>query len=128
MVATRGEVEWPNYSLSVSRYACSCCGYLTLEEPQRGNYAICPVCFWEDDPVQLEDADFKGGANVPSLSEARETFAAIGLGFRDEFGARSPASTRPRSPSATTPRAASPDHCSTSGLSARVAPPDHLRR
>jgi hypothetical protein len=63
----------------VSRYACPCCGYLTLEEPQRDNYEICPVCFWEDDPVQLRDADYEGGANVPSLNEARRTFAAIGV-------------------------------------------------
>ena len=24
---------------------------------------ISPVCFWEDDPVQLDDRDYKGGAN-----------------------------------------------------------------
>lgn len=26
---------------------CLCCGYKTLSE--RGNYDICPVCFWEDE-------------------------------------------------------------------------------
>ncbi|GEL05985.1 CPCC family cysteine-rich protein [Rummeliibacillus stabekisii] len=26
---------------------CSCCNYETLV--QRGEYGICPVCFWEDD-------------------------------------------------------------------------------
>lgn len=36
------------------------------------------VCFWEDDPVQLEDQDFEGGANVPSLKQARENFKKIG--------------------------------------------------
>ena len=29
------------------RYQCLCCGYWTLES--RGEYDICPVCFWEDD-------------------------------------------------------------------------------
>ncbi len=26
---------------------CLCCGYRTL--PARGDYDICPVCFWEDE-------------------------------------------------------------------------------
>jgi cysteine-rich CPCC protein len=33
-------------------YRCPCCGYLTL--PARGEYDICPVCFWEDDDPQEE--------------------------------------------------------------------------
>lgn len=32
------------------------------------------TCFWEDDPVQAADPDFPGGANAPSLKEARENF------------------------------------------------------
>ena len=61
----------------MARYACPCCGFLTLEEPERGNYEICPVCFWEDDPVQLEDPDYVGGANDVSLNQARQNFAAL---------------------------------------------------
>jgi hypothetical protein len=60
------------------RYACPCCDFLTLTEPPSGTYAICPVCGWEDDSVQFRDLDRTGGANHPSLREARETFRRIG--------------------------------------------------
>lgn len=56
------------------RFACPCCGYLTLVEPPTGTYDICDVCFWEDDGVQFHDLDYEGGANTPSLNQARETF------------------------------------------------------
>ena len=68
------------------RHPCPCCGYLTFRHPANGSYDICHVCFWEDDPVQLRDADFEGGANVPSLNQARENFARFGAideRFRD---------------------------------------------
>ena len=42
--------------------------------PEEGSYEICPVCTWEDDPIQTEEPDYKGGANVMSLNEAREAF------------------------------------------------------
>jgi anaerobic ribonucleoside-triphosphate reductase len=40
-----------------------------------GSYEICPVCNWEDDPVQEEDPSYGGGANVMSLNEARKAYA-----------------------------------------------------
>ncbi len=39
-----------------------------------GEYDICEECFWENDPVQLNDPDFDGGANEMSLNEAREAY------------------------------------------------------
>jgi hypothetical protein len=39
---------------------------------------ICPVCLWEDDPVQFHDHDYAGGANVESLNEARQNFRVFG--------------------------------------------------
>ena len=59
-------------------YPCPCCGYKTLPKPAGGTYDICPVCFWEDDGVQLDDPDYPGGANKPSLREAQRNFQAIG--------------------------------------------------
>jgi hypothetical protein len=59
-------------------YACPCCGNLTLDEPPPGTYAICPVCYWEDDPIQFHDPSSKGGANVVSLQEARANYRASG--------------------------------------------------
>lgn len=57
-------------------YPCRCCGFLTLSDP--GVYEICPVCFWEDDPVQNEDSSFAGGANRVTLDEARRNFVEFG--------------------------------------------------
>lgn len=62
----------------MDKYACPCCGFLTLSEKPGGTYEICPVCFWEDDPVQLEDPDYRGGANDVSLNEARANFKKMG--------------------------------------------------
>lgn len=61
------------------RYPCPCCGYLTLVEPPTGTYDICEVCFWEDDPAQFHRPNYRGGANKPSLNEARETFRQHGV-------------------------------------------------
>ena len=58
-------------------YPCVCCGHLTLGEPP-GSYEICPVCFWEDDQVQLRWPDYVGGANRPSLIEAQQNFIRFG--------------------------------------------------
>ena len=55
-------------------YKCECCGYFTLPEKSAGNYNICPVCFWEDDIVQLEDPNYQGGANEESLNQARKNY------------------------------------------------------
>jgi hypothetical protein len=43
-----------------------------------GSFVICPVCFWEDDDVQLGNPDFAGGANRPSLHQARSNYRAFG--------------------------------------------------
>lgn len=55
-------------------YPCPCCGYLTISEPPPGTFEICPVCRWEDDDVQFNDIDFRGGANENSLREARRNY------------------------------------------------------
>jgi hypothetical protein len=59
-------------------YKCPCCGYYTLAEKANGTYVICPVCFWEDDPVQLNDPDYSGGANEESLNQSRINFTEFG--------------------------------------------------
>ncbi|MBR5765589.1 MAG: hydrolase [Lachnospiraceae bacterium] len=58
------------------KFKCPCCGYYTL--PGAGAYDICPVCFWEDDPVQEDDPDYAGGANDLSLNECRKNFELYG--------------------------------------------------
>ena len=59
-------------------YPCPCCGYLTLPEEADGTYEICPICFWEDDGVQLNDPDYEGGANTVSLKQAQRNFLEFG--------------------------------------------------
>ena len=56
-------------------YRCACCNQFTREEPQGSwDYEICPVCFWEDDPVQNIHPDSYSGANKVSLNEAKQNY------------------------------------------------------
>lgn len=59
-------------------YPCPCCGHLTRSEKDYGTYEICEVCRWEDDPLQAEQPDFDGGANIPSLNQARKNYELTG--------------------------------------------------
>lgn len=58
-------------------FPCPCCGYLTLQEGP-GSYDICPICFWEDDNVQLRWPSYSGGANAPCLIDAQRSYAGSG--------------------------------------------------
>ncbi len=60
------------------KYKCPCCGYYTLVKKPPGTYAICPVCYWEDDRVQYLNPEYTGGANTISLIQARENYLEIG--------------------------------------------------
>lgn len=51
------------------KYTCPCCGYKTLDEEPPGTSEICIFCFGEDDSIQYNHADYKGGANIPSLKQ-----------------------------------------------------------
>ena len=53
---------------------CPCCYESMLESV--GDYEICEVCGWEDDPVSRRDPDFEGGANHNSLNEERKIWTA----------------------------------------------------
>jgi hypothetical protein len=56
--------------------ACPACGFLTVPDSYYGSYAICGVCDWEDDGVQLANPACGGGANHESLIDAQR--AALG--------------------------------------------------
>jgi hypothetical protein len=47
-----------------------------------GTFDLCPVCFWEDDPIQFRDHDYEGGANKVSLNVARKNFKEFGASER----------------------------------------------
>jgi hypothetical protein len=54
----------------MASYPCSCCGFLTLSEPQ-GSYDICSICDWEDDEIQQRWPGYRGGANIDCLCQAQ---------------------------------------------------------
>lgn len=79
----------------MGKFACPCCGCLTLDE--RGGYDICEVCFWEDDAYPFAtDGEIKGVLvdnpvsdeellDIPSMAnhgltlrEGRENFRKFG--------------------------------------------------
>ncbi|ADZ84461.1 CPCC family cysteine-rich protein [Cellulosilyticum sp. ST5] len=47
---------------------CACCG----EEVDK--FDICEACGWQDDGLQNDNPDYKGGANKKSLNEAKEIY------------------------------------------------------
>jgi hypothetical protein len=59
-------------------YPCPCCGRLVFEQPP-GNWEICPICFWEDDIMQLGYPMKGRGANKFSLFESQREFARSGV-------------------------------------------------
>ena len=64
-------------SHKTQKHKCKCCGCYTMEEPAN-SHEICPVCFWEDDPVQNNDPDYDGGSNKVSLNQAKINFREYG--------------------------------------------------
>lgn len=65
------------------KFACPCCGYKTFLYKPCGDYDICKVCYWEDDPIQLQDPDYEGGANSVSLRQGQRNFLEFGACERD---------------------------------------------
>jgi len=64
--------------MTIKKYPCSCCGYITLNEKEQGTYEICEICFWENDSAQLDNPDYIGGANKVSLRQAQKNFLEFG--------------------------------------------------
>jgi len=63
---------------SFGLYQCFCCDYFTFSEADTHTFDICPVCFWEEDGVQLADPTRAGGANTVGLLQARKNFTLFG--------------------------------------------------
>lgn len=58
-------------------HQCPCCDHFTL--PARGDWDICPVCFWEDDGSDLSQPESPSSCNHGlTLREARANFARGG--------------------------------------------------
>lgn len=52
----------------IQKRKCKCCG---AEVEQ---YDICDICGWQDDDIQNDKPDYKGGANKMSLNEAKAAY------------------------------------------------------
>lgn len=65
-----------NLELNKNRSQCPCCDYYTLIE--RGQYDICPICFWEDDGINLDQLDNYSDPNHLTLREGRQNFEKFG--------------------------------------------------
>ncbi|WP_083418505.1 CPCC family cysteine-rich protein [Pseudofrankia sp. BMG5.36] len=65
-------------TLPPDRSPCPCCGHI-VHDGRPGSSLICPVCFWEDDVVQLRWPLLDGGANARSLVESQGIYNAIGV-------------------------------------------------
>ncbi|MCW1926236.1 CPCC family cysteine-rich protein [Luteolibacter arcticus] len=60
-----------------ARHPCPCCGHLVFDQSP-GSYDLCPVCFWEDDGLQLAHPMMDGGANSVSLFQSQWNFSQVG--------------------------------------------------
>jgi hypothetical protein len=67
------ECQGCGYVSPHGKETCACCGAKTLE--YRDHYEVCPLCGWEDDDIQNDDPDYRGGANPDSLNERRTWWA-----------------------------------------------------
>jgi hypothetical protein len=67
----------------VETFPCPCCGYKTFRHNPNGSYDICEVCFWEDDPIQLKEPDYEGGANPMSLRQGQQNLLEFGACDRE---------------------------------------------
>ena len=61
------------------KYTCVNCGHRVFSD--LFNFEICPVCGWEDDPLQIR-FPLEIGANKVCLVEAQVNFAKTGLLYK----------------------------------------------
>lgn len=63
---------------------CPCCGHQVFKE--YGHFELCPICFWEDDDIQMADPWYQGGANSPCLYDAQKNYIKFGA-MEEQFKA-----------------------------------------
>ena len=74
--------EWYEPADPTPREQCPCCDYISL--PERNNYLICPICFWEDDGQDLDELEKSSVPNQRiTLREGRQNFLNYGACTKD---------------------------------------------
>lgn len=58
------------------KYTCPVCGYKVFEN-EPNSYDICPICYWEDEAMQLRYPNERG-ANRVTLVEAQLNYEEVG--------------------------------------------------
>ena len=56
------------------RHDCAVCGTLVILDESN----VCDNCGWEEDTLQEEEHDYRGGANFISLNEAKANYKECG--------------------------------------------------
>lgn len=60
-----------------NKVKCQVCGFKTLRG--RGNFEVCPVCFWEDEGEVQDPSVSTGGPNGDlSIEKARRNYRQFG--------------------------------------------------
>lgn len=70
---------------SNKKYTCPSCGYKVFEEPV-GSDDICPICFWQDDSIDLEAMYEPMGPNHVSLEQAQKNYQKFGASEKHFVG------------------------------------------
>lgn len=71
------EIEWYEPEDPTPREQCPCCDYISL--PERENFLICPICYWEDDGQDIDELDIESGPNhYITLRQGRANFKEFG--------------------------------------------------
>lgn len=55
---------------------CPVCGNFTFNSKDY-LYYICQECYWEYDPIQVDDPNYSGGANYESLNEYKKLYEKL---------------------------------------------------
>ncbi len=78
------------------KYTCPCCGYKTLTK-ENSLWEICEVCFWEIEPLTLQNPYYVGGPNSTSLVQAQQNFILFGANEESAKGhVRKPKANEPK--------------------------------
>lgn len=59
------------------KYTCPVCGYKVFTKTA-GSFEICPICFWQDDVVDLQEMYKPMGPNKVSLEQAQKNYKEFG--------------------------------------------------